>query len=82
MPRSGKGARLLERFTKPKQEFKPFKFDLATDLQERLETLKKETGMTAESVNNALNYAVRTLVTRLEREVKHAAGTKQAAGAK
>lgn len=64
--------RLLDRFTKQKPEFKPYKFDLATDLHERLEKLASETGMTKESINDALNYAVRSLVTRLEREAKQA----------
>lgn len=65
-------ARLLDRFTKQKPEFKPYKFDLATDVHERLEKLASETGMTKAAINDALNYAVRSLVTRLEREVKQA----------
>jgi len=64
--------RLLDRFTKQKPEFKPYKFDLATDLHERLEKLASETGMTKDAINDALNYAVRSLVTRLEREAKQA----------
>jgi hypothetical protein len=64
--------RLLDRFTKQKPEFKAYKFDLSTDLHERLEKLAGETGMSKESINDALNYAVRSLVTRLEREAKQA----------
>jgi hypothetical protein len=62
--------RLLDRFTKQKPAFKPYKFDLSTDLHERLEKLASETGMTKEAINDALNYAVRSLVTRLEREAR------------
>jgi myo-inositol catabolism protein IolC len=68
-------ARLLDRFTKRKPEFKSYKFDLATDLHERLEKLAGETGMSKESINDALNYAVRSLVNRLEREAKQAGGS-------
>ena len=67
-------ARLLDRFTKQKPAFKSYKFDLATDLHERLEKLAGETGMSKESINDALNYAVRSLVTRLEREAKQTGG--------
>jgi hypothetical protein len=67
--------RLLDRFTKQKPEFKPYKFDLAVDVHERLEKLASETGMSKESINDALNYAVRSLVTRLEREAKQAGGS-------
>ncbi len=67
-------ARLLDRFTKQKPAFKSYKFDLATDLHERLEKLASETGMSKESINDALNYAVRSLVTRLEREAKQTSG--------
>lgn len=63
-------ARLLDRFTKQKPEFKPYKFDLAVDVHERLEKLASETGMTKDAINDALNYAVRSLVSRLEREAK------------
>ncbi len=73
-------ARLLDRFTKQKPQFKPYKIDLATDLHERLEKLAGETGMSKESINDALNYAVRSLVTRLEREAKQA-GKAQASAA-
>lgn len=66
--------RLLDRFTKQKPEFKPYRFDLAVDTHERLEKLASETGMTKEAINDALNYAVRSLVTRLEREAKQASG--------
>jgi len=66
----GKQSRLLDRFLKSKPEFKPYKFDMAVDLHERLDKLKKDAGLTNEAVNDALNYAVRTLLTRLEREVK------------
>jgi hypothetical protein len=68
----GKQSRLLDRFLKERPEFKPYKFEMAADLHERLEKLIKETGMTKEAVNEAMNYAVRTLVTRLEREAKEA----------
>lgn len=71
-----KQTRLLDRFTKAKPEFKQFRMELATDLHERLERLKKDTGLTNEAVNDALNYAIRGLVTRLEREAKQAAGGK------
>jgi hypothetical protein len=67
-------ARLLDRFTKQKPAFKPYKFDLAADVHERLEKLAGETGMSKESINDALNYAVRSLVTRLEREAKQSGG--------
>ncbi len=63
-------SRLLDRFTKQKPAFKSYKFDLATDLHERLEKLAGKTGMSKESINDALNYAVRSLVTRLEREAR------------
>ena len=69
-----KQTKLLDRFMKARPEFKQFKFELATDLHERLEGLKKKTGMTNEAMNDALNYAVRGLVTRLEREAKSASG--------
>ena len=62
--------RLLDRFTKQRPEFKPYKFDLAIDLHERLERLASETGMTKEAINDALNYAVRSLISRLEREAR------------
>lgn len=68
----GKQSRLLDRFLKEKLEFKPYKFEMAADLHERLEKLTKETGMPKEAVNDALNYAVRMLLTRLEREAKQA----------
>lgn len=55
---------------KAKPEFKQMKIELATDLHERIEKLKKSTGMTNEAVNDAVNYAIRGLVTRLEREAK------------
>ena len=74
-------ARLLDRFTKQKPAFKPYKFDLATDLHERLEKLAGETGMSKESINDALNYAVRSLVTRLEREARASGGNAQASAA-
>lgn len=68
-----KGGRLLDRFLKDKPEFKPYKFEMAADLHERLEKLQKDTGLSKEAVNDALNYAVRGLVTRLEREAKQPA---------
>lgn len=71
---AGKQSRLLDRFLKDKPEFKPYKFDMAADLHERLEKLKNETGLSKEAVNDALNYAVRTLLTRLEREAKAGQG--------
>jgi hypothetical protein len=67
---TGKDKKLLDRFLQSKPEFKPFKFDMATELHDRLERLQKETGMSKEAVNDALNYAVRTLLTRLEREAR------------
>jgi hypothetical protein len=73
MPGSKNGAKqkkLLDRFMKTDPEFKQFKFDLAADLHERIAELKKTTGMTNKAMNDALNYAVRGLVTRLEREAK------------
>jgi hypothetical protein len=69
---TGKQSRLLDRFLKDKPEFKPYKFDMAIDLHERLEKLASETKMSKEAINDALNYAVRTLLTRLEREAKAA----------
>lgn len=77
-----KQSRLLDRFLKARPEFKTFRFELATDLHDRIEKLTAETGMTKEALNDALNYAVRTLVTRLEREAKQAAGSKQTTGSK
>jgi predicted transcriptional regulator len=74
-------ARLLDRFTKQKPAFKPYKIDLSTDLHERLERLASETGMSKESINDALNYAVRSLVTRLEREARASGGNAQASAA-
>jgi hypothetical protein len=65
-----KQTKLLDRFMKARPEFKPLKIELATDLHERLDKLKKTTGMTNEAMNDALNYAIRGLVTRLEREAK------------
>lgn len=73
--KEGKEKKLLDRFLKAKPEFKQFKFEMAIDLHERLDALKKKTGMSNEAVNDALNYAVRSLLTRLERE----AGIKQTA---
>lgn len=71
-----KQTKLLDRFMKAKPEFKQMKIELATDLHERIEKLKKTTGMTNEAVNDALNYAIRSLVTRLEREAKAGAEAK------
>lgn len=65
-----KQTKLLDRFMKAKPEFKQFKVELATDLHDRIDRLKKETGMTSEAVNDALNYAIRGVVTRLEREAR------------
>ncbi len=42
------------------------------DLHERLERLASETGMTKEMINDPMNYAIRSLITRLEREAKQA----------
>lgn len=67
-----KQSRLLDRFLKARPEFKQFKFEMAVELHERIDKLKNETGLTNEAMNEALNYAVRTLVTRLEREAKQA----------
>jgi hypothetical protein len=72
----GKQKKLLDRFMKAKPEFKQVKIELAADLHERIEKLKKDTGMTAEAVNDAINYAIRGLVTRLEREAKAGAEAK------
>jgi multidrug resistance efflux pump len=74
-------ARLLDRFTRQKPAFKPYKFDLAADVYERLEKLASETGMSKESINDALNYAVRSLVTRLEREARASDSNAQASAA-
>ena len=63
----------------PRQEFKPFKFELVSNLHERLERLKKEAGMTNEAANDALNYAVRTLLTRREREAGSGANSMRGA---
>ncbi len=73
--------RLLDRFTKQKPQFKPYKIDLSIDLHERLEKLASETGMSKASINDALNYAVRSLVTRLEREARASGGNAQASAA-
>ncbi len=63
-----KQSTLLDRFLKAKPEFKSYKIELAADLHERLDKLMSKTGMTKEAVNEAMNYAVRRLVTQLERE--------------
>jgi AraC-like DNA-binding protein len=73
--------RLLDRFTKQKPQFKPYKIDLSIDLHERLEKLASETGMSKASINDALNYAVRSLVTRLEREARASGGNAQPSAA-
>jgi hypothetical protein len=70
----GKQAKLLDRFTKKKLEFKPYKIDLAVDLHERLEKLAGQTGMSKDAINDALNYAIRKLVSQLEREARSAGG--------
>jgi hypothetical protein len=70
----GKQAKLLDRFTKKKPEFKPYRIDLAVDLHERLEKLAGETGMSKEAINDALNYGIRKLVTQLEREARSVEG--------
>lgn len=70
--KKGRSSRLLDRFTKQKPQFKPYKIDLSVDLHERIEKLASETGMTKEAINDAMNYAIRSLVTRLEREAKQA----------
>ncbi len=61
---------LLSRLQKAKPEFKAYKFNLATDLHERLERLSETAGLSQDQLNDALNYAVRKLVTQLERETK------------
>lgn len=66
----GRQGKLLNRFLKQKPEFKPYRIDLAIDLHERLDKLAGETGMTKESINDALNYGIRRLVTQLEREAR------------
>jgi uncharacterized protein YidB (DUF937 family) len=65
-----KQVKLLDRFTKKKPEFKPYRIDLAIDLHERLEKLAGDTGMSKDAVNDALNYAIRKLVSKLEREAR------------
>jgi hypothetical protein len=65
-----KQSSLLNRFLKAKPEFKSYKIELAADLHERLDKLMNKTGMTKEAVNEAMNYAVRKLVTQLEREAR------------
>ncbi len=65
-----KPSSLLNRFLKAKPEFKAYKIELAADLHERLDKLMSNTGMTKEAVNEAMNYAVRKLVTQLEREAR------------
>lgn len=70
--KKGKQPRLIDRFLKEKTQFKPYKIDLAADLHERLEKLATDTGMTKEAINEAINYAIRTLLTRLEREARTA----------
>ncbi len=61
---------LLNRLQKSRPEFKKYSFDLSTDLHERLEGLQSGIGLTKDQINDALNYAVRGLVSRLEREAK------------
>ena len=73
---AGKQPRLLDRFLKKKEEFKPYKFEMAVDLHERLEKLKKDAGLSNEAINDALNYAVRNLLTRLEREARQGGSNK------
>jgi hypothetical protein len=67
-----KQVKLLDRFIKKKPEFKPYKIDLAVELHERLEKLAGETGMSKDAINDALNYAIRKLVSQLEREARSA----------
>lgn len=74
--KQGKQTRLLDRFLKAKPQFKSYKFDLAVELHERLERLMKETGLTQEAINDAMNYAVRGLVNRLEREARQSTSSK------
>lgn len=74
----GKQAKLLDRFTKKRPEFKPYKVDLAVDLHERLDKLASRTGMTKEAINDALNYGIRKLVTQLEREAQQSNGASSA----
>jgi hypothetical protein len=49
---------------------------MAADIHERLEKLQKDTKMSKDAVNDAMNYAVRTLLTRLEREAKQSSNNK------
>ena len=67
-----KSSWLIDRFLKEKPQFKPYKIDLAADLHDRLEKLATDTGMSKEAINDAINYAIRTLLTRLEREARQA----------
>ena len=64
-----RSSRLIDRFLKEKPQFKPYKIDLAADLHDWLYKLATDTGMSKEAINNAINFAIRTLLTRLEREV-------------
>ncbi len=66
----GKQGKLLDKFLKQKPEFKSYKIDLAVDLHDRLEKLASDTGLSKDAINDALNYAVRKLLTQLEREAK------------
>ncbi|HEX8653057.1 MAG TPA: hypothetical protein VF708_19730 [Pyrinomonadaceae bacterium] len=72
----GGQSRLLDRLLKAKPEFKPFKFEMSVELHERLEKLQNETGLSKEAINEGCNYAMRQLVTRLEREAKQGSAGK------
>jgi hypothetical protein len=50
-----------ESLHRTKALFKSYKFDLANDLHERLVKPAGETGMTKNAINDALNYAVRSV---------------------
>lgn len=70
LKKPAKQSSLLARLKRARTEFRTFKIELATDLHDRLEALSADTGLTKDEVNHAINYAVRGLITRLEREAK------------
>ncbi len=66
--RKPKAVNLLNRLQQAKPEFKPYRFNLASDLLDRLEHLQSRVGLSQEQINDALNFAVRKLLSQLERE--------------
>jgi hypothetical protein len=66
--RTPKSLRLLTLLQKAKPEFKPYKFNIAVELLDRLENIQSVTELNQDQINDALNFAVRRLVTQLERE--------------